>query len=125
MEPEFIGRTARLYALYRRDLPAQQAGELADLMGLLKDDVVIDLGCGTGQLSVPLSAHCAGVVGIDPEPHMLAGLHARRQRAVVCVLGDDVDLPPLGTVLGRPGGRSGSGQRVALDGRAGSTAVVR
>ncbi len=104
MKPEFAGQTAQLYARYRRDLPALQAGELADLMGLLEDDVVIDLGCGTGQLSVPLSAYCAGVVGIDPEPQMLAGLHARHQRSVMCVLGDDGDLPTLAPLLAGPVG---------------------
>lgn len=51
-----------------------------------------------------MSAHCAGVVGIDPEPQMLAGLHARRQRAVVCVLGDDADLPTLAPFLAGPVG---------------------
>lgn len=104
MEPDFGGQTAQLYARYRRDLPRPQAGELADLMGLLEDDVVVDLGCGTGQLSVPLSAYCAGVVGIDPEPQMLAGLHARRQRSVVCVLGDDGDLPAVAPLLAGPVG---------------------
>ncbi len=99
MKPDFTGQTARLYARYRRDLPAVQARELAALMGLFEDDVVIDLGCGTGQLAVPLSAHCAVVVGIDPEPQMLAGLHARRERGVMCVLGDDGDLPMLAASL--------------------------
>jgi ubiquinone/menaquinone biosynthesis C-methylase UbiE len=33
---------------------------------------VLDLGCGTGQLTLPLARHCEEIVGTDPEPEMLA-----------------------------------------------------
>lgn len=104
MKPDFTGHTALLYACYRRDLPAEQARHLADLIRLRKDDVVIDLGCGTGQLAVPLAAYCALMVGIDPEPQMLAGLHARREEGVMCVLGDDGDVPKLAASMAGPVG---------------------
>jgi SAM-dependent methyltransferase len=95
----FAGDTARLYARYRRDLPGDQAGELAELLALRGDDVVVDLGCGTGQLAVPLRSYCAGVLAVDPEPAMLAGLRARGVPGLVCVLGADRDLPDLGRLL--------------------------
>lgn len=104
MGADFTGETARLYAAYRRDLPAAQTQALTESMGLRQDDVVIDLGCGTGQLTVPLQQSCAHVVSIDPEPAMLAGLRGRGVRGVMCVLGDDQDLPELGRWLAGPVG---------------------
>jgi hypothetical protein len=37
----FAGETARLYARYRRDLPAEQARTLAERLDLRADDVVV------------------------------------------------------------------------------------
>jgi SAM-dependent methyltransferase len=99
MAADFAGDTARLYAQFRRDLPTGQATALAEALGLGTDDVVVDLGCGTGQLTVPLRPHCAGVVAVDPEPGMLAGLRARGVPGVLCVLGADTDLLELGRLL--------------------------
>ena len=48
-----------------------------------KDDVsrIIDLGCGTGRFSVPLSAHFqADVVGIDPSQKMLEQARGKNSR---------------------------------------------
>ena len=104
VQPDFGGTTAQLYAQYRRDLPALQAAALAGQIGLRPNDVVVDLGCGTGQLAVPLQLHCGAVIGIDPEPAMLAGLRARRPPKITCVLGDEHDLPRLRSVCGPPVG---------------------
>jgi SAM-dependent methyltransferase len=95
MSVDFAGETAQLYAGYRRDLPADQAAELAGELGLTPDDVVVDVGCGTGQLAVPLRDHCAVVLAVDPEPLMLAGLRDRGTPGVLCLLGGDTDLPEL------------------------------
>ena len=121
MVPDFAGETARLYARFRRDLPGEQAGALAASLGLVGTDVVVDLGCGTGQLTLPLRAHCAGVLAVDPEAGMLAGLRARQAPGVVCVLGDDGDLPALAPLLGR--GRPGPGSGTDA-GSGGAGAVV-
>ncbi|MPQ98820.1 methyltransferase domain-containing protein [Modestobacter sp. I12A-02628] len=96
---DFAGETARLYRSHRRDLPADQARSLARELRLRAEDVVVDLGCGTGQLAVPLRRHCAGVVAVDPEPAMLAGLRDRAEPGVLCLLGSDDDLPVLGEWL--------------------------
>ena len=80
VKPDFGGTTAQLYARYRRDLPTDRATALAGQIGLDPEDVVVDLGCGTGQLAVPLQPHCAAIIGIDPEPAMLAELRARGHR---------------------------------------------
>ncbi|SDY33114.1 Methyltransferase domain-containing protein [Modestobacter sp. DSM 44400] len=95
MAADFAGETALLYARYRRDLPADQTRALVEHLGLRADDVVVDLGCGTGQLAVPVREHCAGVLALDPEPGMLAGLRAGDVPGILCVLGTDRDLPEL------------------------------
>jgi SAM-dependent methyltransferase len=43
-------------------------------------DAVLDLGCGTGQISLPLAAHGADVVGIDVSPSMADRLRAEAGR---------------------------------------------
>ena len=121
MASDFAGETAQLYARFRRDLPADQAGALAASLGLVETDVVVDLGCGTGQLTLPLRRHCAGVLAVDPEPGMLEGLRARQVPGVVCVLGDDGDLPALGSLIGRGRPAPGAGTDA---GSGGAGAVV-
>jgi SAM-dependent methyltransferase len=46
---------------------------------------VLDLGAGPGHVAIPLAAHVAEVVAVDPEPEMLA----------------QIDAPNVRTVLGR------------------------
>jgi SAM-dependent methyltransferase len=104
MEAMFAGSTAALYAEYRRDLPVEQAAQLAGAAGLQAGDVLVDLGCGTGQLTAPLAAHCRVVLAMDPEPAMLVGLRARRLPRVVPVLGADSDLLSVSALLSTPGG---------------------
>ncbi|WP_435065284.1 class I SAM-dependent methyltransferase [Halobaculum sp. EA56] len=65
---------------------------------------VLDLGCGTGELAVPLAAHADEVVAVDPSPAMLA---AARERAVDAragnvrtVEGDDTDVGSVDAVRG-------------------------
>ncbi|MEN2736932.1 class I SAM-dependent methyltransferase [Microbacterium sp. X-17] len=102
MRSDFAGSTAQYYAGYRRDLPTDQTARLVAATGLSAGDIALDLGCGTGQLAVPLAEHCSAVVAIDPEPDMLAGLRARRVERVVCVLGDDRDLALLAVPFAAP-----------------------
>ncbi|MEV4009150.1 class I SAM-dependent methyltransferase [Nonomuraea angiospora] len=58
---------------------------------------LLDLGCGTGQLTIPLAGHVAEAVGVDSEPDMLA--EAARQALegevgnVTWVRGGSADLP--------------------------------
>jgi ubiquinone/menaquinone biosynthesis C-methylase UbiE len=72
--------------------------------GLTTDDVVVDLGCGTGQLTLPIAERVRSVVAVDPEPDMLARASgAARETKVTNVswmLGADSDMPTLGTLIG-------------------------
>jgi SAM-dependent methyltransferase len=100
----FRGDVAEYYAQYRRGYPPQTIDALQGLFGLTEDDVLLDVGCGTGQLAVPFAERVRAVVGLDPEPDMLrlARVAAAEQNArnVTWLLGADTDVPALGRLLG-------------------------
>ncbi|THA24388.1 class I SAM-dependent methyltransferase [Streptomyces sp. RKND-216] len=100
----FSGDVAEYYAKYRRGYPEQALDALQETFALTRDDLVLDLGCGTGQLAVPLAARVRAVLGLDPEPDMLrlARATAAEQDVhnVSWLLGADTDVPALGTALG-------------------------
>ncbi|WP_312859201.1 class I SAM-dependent methyltransferase [Pseudonocardia xinjiangensis] len=100
----FAGEVADYYSRFRRGYPPPVTDFLVCELGVGAEDVVVDLGCGTGQLAIPLASRVRHVVGVDPEPDMLA--HARRAArehgvgSASWVLGSDADLPTLGGLLG-------------------------
>lgn len=102
MAQGFRGDVADFYHRYRRGYPPAVFDALVDVFGLTPDDVAVDLGCGTGQVTVPLAARVRAVIGVDPEPDMLA--HARRAAEgaanLAWVVGTDADVPALRAVLG-------------------------
>ncbi|MFE2614413.1 class I SAM-dependent methyltransferase [Micromonospora chalcea] len=104
MATGFGGEVATYYARHRRGYPSELLDALAAAFRLGGDDTVVDLGCGTGQLSLPLADRVSTVVGIDPEPDMLA--IARRTALdrgtanATWVLGSDSDVPALSRLLG-------------------------
>lgn len=57
------------YAKFRPTYPAELATYLADLAE--GDDVVIDVGCGNGQLTTLLAEHFASVLGQDPSDEQI------------------------------------------------------
>ncbi len=100
----FSGEVVDLYHRYRRGYPTAVLDALVDAFGLNRHDIVIDVGCGTGQLTLPLARRVGVAVGIDPEPDMLK--RARRAAEdsevgnIVWALGADSDLPAVGRLLG-------------------------
>ena len=72
MNAGFSGEVAGFYAKYRRGYDPEVTGWLAEAFALGTDGIVLDLGCGTGQLTIPLAARSHAVLGMDPEPDMLA-----------------------------------------------------
>jgi ubiquinone/menaquinone biosynthesis C-methylase UbiE len=100
----FSGEVADFYHQYRRGYPPPVISALTGAFGLTSDDLVIDLGCGTGQLTLPIAGQVRSVVGVDPEPDML--VRARRSAAEQGVrnaswlLGTDSDIPALAALLG-------------------------
>jgi SAM-dependent methyltransferase len=105
MDLGFRGEVADLYHRYRRGYPPQVVAELVAAFGLTENDLVVDLGCGTGQLAIPLARHVRTVVGLDPEGDMLARARAAAAgesvQNVCWVLGSDADVPSLRTLLGQ------------------------
>jgi SAM-dependent methyltransferase len=99
----FSGEVAEYYSRFRRGYPKEILDAIFDLTALDANDIVLDLGCGTGQLTLPLARHVRLAVGMDPEADMLA--RARQAGAAagifnaVWVLGSDTDVSLLGPLL--------------------------
>jgi ubiquinone/menaquinone biosynthesis C-methylase UbiE len=104
VESDFRGEVADYYSRYRRGYPTAAIDAIAGAFGLGAADLVVDLGCGTGQLSLPLAARVRAVVGMDPEPDMLTlARRTANEHGVANVswmLGADTDLPAVRRVLG-------------------------
>jgi SAM-dependent methyltransferase len=100
----FGGEVADFYHRYRHGYPAAVIDILADVFPLTAHDLVVDLGCGTGQLTVPIARRVRAVVGMDPEPDMLRRARQTAREAdvpnVSWMLGADTDLPALRGLLG-------------------------
>jgi SAM-dependent methyltransferase len=104
MDLGFRGEVADFYHRYRRGYPSAVVDALVRAFDLTAADVVIDLGCGTGQLAWPLAGRVRAVVGIDPEPDMLArARQAAAERGVAntsWLIGADTDIAAVGALLG-------------------------
>lgn len=80
---ELFASTAPYYARYRSGYPPELFTEFVDRFGLDGTQIVLDLGCGTGQLAIPLAPYVAQVIAVDPEPTMLdEGRHLAAQRGL-------------------------------------------
>ncbi|WP_033195971.1 class I SAM-dependent methyltransferase [Streptomyces xiaopingdaonensis] len=101
----FSGEVAEYYAKFRRGYPERVLDRLQDYFSLTREDSVLDLGCGTGQLALPLADRVRSVIGTDPEPDMLRlareAASGRGARNITWVLGADTDVPALAGLLGR------------------------
>jgi SAM-dependent methyltransferase len=104
MKGDFGGEAAGYYHRYRHGYPSAVIDALAAAFQLTGQDVTLDLGCGTGQLTLPMARQVRAVIGVDIEPDMLE--HARQAareadvRNVMWMLGADTDIPALRRLLG-------------------------
>lgn len=95
-------RTAAAHYLQGR--AAYAAGlfpRIARTCGLGLEHRVMDLGCGPGQIAVALAPLAGEVVGIDPEPEMLAVAAEAAARAGVRIAWRQGSSYDLGPELGR------------------------
>ncbi len=74
----------------------KSAGDLIEELDPSADDVVLDVGCGTGLLTLPLAGRAQRVVGMDLSPSMLKKISVKAARH-----GLDIDLRE-GSVLDLP-----------------------
>jgi SAM-dependent methyltransferase len=70
---------AALYDRYRPGYPARLLSDLVGLAGLGSSSRVLEIGCGTGQLTVPLARLDCAIVGVELGAEMAAA--ARRNLA--------------------------------------------
>jgi len=84
---------AGYYARFRRGYPDELLQLLAERAGLDGTGRLLDLGCGTGQLAIPLAVRVEEVVAVDSEPGMLAELRTSAPSNVRAVeaRAEDVD----------------------------------
>lgn len=68
---ELFRGTAPYYARYRPGYPEGFYSLLARRFSFDGSQRVLDLGCGTGEIAVPVAALVGQVVGVDPDPGML------------------------------------------------------
>jgi SAM-dependent methyltransferase len=100
----FTGPVAEFYARFRRGYPPAVVDRLADALGLDSRSHVVDIGCGTGQLTLPLAARTRAALGVDVEPDMLrlarrAALDAGTGN-VTWLLASDAELGALVALTG-------------------------
>lgn len=87
------------YARFRSGYPKAEVARLAALVGLDRSRTAVDIGCGSGQLAIPLAAHAGRVVAIDPLPGMLelgrAAARATGVDTITWLQGDSTGLDAL------------------------------
>jgi SAM-dependent methyltransferase len=84
---------ASYYARYRPGYPAELLALVAERAGLDGGGRLLDLGCGTGNVAIPLAAFVEEVVAVDVEPEMLAEVRRAAPANVLTVeaRAEDVD----------------------------------
>ena len=96
--------TAWYYARFREGFPDKFFDMVKRKFDLSKSDRVLDLGCGTGQIAIPISSIVKEVVAMDPEPEMITEgkKQAEIQGAenIVWIEGGSDDLPDMKDTLG-------------------------
>lgn len=104
MTAGFSGEVAGFYSKYRRGYSPAVTDWIAEAFRLNSQGIAVDLGCGTGQLAIPLAAHARAVIGMDPEPDMLAqakdAADGQGCTNITWLLGSDRDLPAITGLIG-------------------------
>jgi SAM-dependent methyltransferase len=98
--PEELFRdTAWYYARFRPPYPAKAIDMVVEHFDLQAGSSVIDLGCGTGQVAIPLARRGINVTAVDPSEEMLTqGRHEAAQTSVSGISwlqGDDRSVAEL------------------------------
>ncbi len=70
--PDIFRSTATYYSRYRAGYPPALFEHVRERFELDGHGRLLDLGCGTGQIAIPLCRYFEETVAMDPEPEMLA-----------------------------------------------------
>lgn len=71
LDNNFFKSTAWYYARYRRPYPKKLFENIVEHYHLAGQGRLLDLGCGTGEITIPLAPHFKEAIGLDPEEEML------------------------------------------------------
>lgn len=97
---ELFRSTAQHYAQYRPGYPPEFFAEVAKTFPAMSERTVLDLGCGTGQIALPLARLAHRVFAVDPEEDMLGAgkalADAQGAANIEWVQGDSFHLDELG-----------------------------
>lgn len=97
--PELFEATASYYSRYRRGYPPEAIEALVRRFDLDSSTRVLDLGCGTGQIAIPLAKRGISIIAVDPDVEMLVeGLRAEQAAAIAGIAwmhGNDATLERL------------------------------
>jgi SAM-dependent methyltransferase len=80
--------TVPLYQEFRPPYPREFFHAVAERLGLSKQHALIDLGTGPGLIALGFAPYVGHIVGVDPEPAMLAAARqaaAHRARALTLI----------------------------------------
>jgi ubiquinone/menaquinone biosynthesis C-methylase UbiE len=94
--------TAWYYARFREKYPREFFDLIKSKFALSKSDRILDLGCGTGEIAIPICESVKEVVAMDPEPEMLAeGMNQAAMqgvRNIVWIEGGSEDLSIINNI---------------------------
>lgn len=66
-DPSLYAGSARYYAVGRVAYPVRLAEELVAALPLDGSEVLLDIGCGPGSLTLLLAPHVAEAIGVDAD----------------------------------------------------------
>lgn len=82
-DPSLYRGTAWYYALYRRPYPKAVIKLLVNKFELDGTGRLLDLGAGTGRLTIPLSKYCEEVVAVEPDAAMVSAGKQQAEKAAI------------------------------------------
>ncbi len=83
IDQELFKGTAEYYAKYRPGYTSEFFDYIIRYFNLNGEGRLLDVGCGTGQLAIPLAKNFDEVVGLDPEQEMLDEAKVQAEKAGV------------------------------------------
>ena len=69
--PNLFKDAASYYHRYRRGYPKEFYDRVVEYFALDGRGRLLDLGCGTGQITIPFAKYFEEAIGVDPDPDMI------------------------------------------------------